>query len=102
MKMSLNKLQYRDYEKFELHSGLHDVQQLPKKICYTESEKDFVKMLNKHAPLKTKVIGGNHKSFITKNLRKAIMKRPALKKRASISNNPEIIKLYKKTKKLCC
>ena len=55
-----------------------------------------MKTLNKHAPLKTKVIRRNHKSFITKNLRKAIMKRSALKKRADISNNPEIIKLYKK------
>ena len=43
-----------------------------------------------------KMIRGNHKSFITKNLRKTIMKRSALKKRANISNNPEIIKLYKK------
>ena len=67
-----------------------------KKNSYTEWEKDFVKTLNKHAPLKTKVIRGNHKSFITKNLRKAIMKRSALKKRANVSNNPEIIKLYKK------
>ena len=55
-----------------------------------------MKTLNKNAPLKTKVIRGNHKSFITKNLRKAIMKRSPLKKRANISNNPEIIKLYKK------
>ena len=55
-----------------------------------------MKTLNKHAPLKTKVIRGNHKSFITKNLRKTITKRSALKKRANVSNNPEIIKLYKK------
>ena len=52
--------------------------------------------MNKHAPLKTKVIQGNLKSFITKNLRKAILKRPALKKRANISNNPEVITLSKK------
>ena len=94
--MPPNKLQYRNYKKFEVHSFLQDVEQLPEKISYTEWEKDFVKTLNKHAPLKTKVIRGNHKSFITKNLRKAIMKRSALKKRANISNNPEIIKLYKK------
>ena len=55
-----------------------------------------MKTLSKHDPPKMKVIGANHKSFITKNLRKAIMKRSALKKRANISNNPEIIKLYKK------
>ena len=61
-----------------------------------EWEKDFVKTLNKHVPLKTKVIRGNHKSFIIKNLRKGIIKRSALKKRANILNNPEIIKLYEK------
>ena len=55
-----------------------------------------MKTLNKHVPLKTKVIRGNHKSFITKNLKKAIIKRSTLKKRANISNNSEIIKLYKK------
>ena len=94
--MPPNKLQYRSYQKFEVHLFLQDVEQLPEKISYTEWEKNVVKTLNKHAPLKTKVIRGNHKSFITKNLRKAIMKRSALKKRANISNNPEIIKLYKK------
>ena len=61
-----------------------------------EWEKFFVQTLNKHAPLKTKVIQGNLKSFITKNLRKAIMKRSALKRRANISNNSEVITLYKK------
>ena len=94
--MPPNKLQYRNYKKFELNLFLQDVEQLPEKVCNTGWEKDFVKMLNKHAPLKTKVIRWNHKSFITKNLRKAIMKRSALNKRANISNNPEKIKLYKK------
>ena len=61
-----NKLQYRNYKKFAVHSFLQDVEQLPEKINYTEWEKDFVKTLNKHAPLKMKVIRGNHKSFITK------------------------------------
>ena len=57
------KFQYRNAE------------QLPEKISYTEWEKDFLKTLNKHTPLKMKVIRENHKSFITKDLRKAIMKR---------------------------
>ena len=60
-----------------------------------------MKTLNENSPLKTKVIRGNHKSFITTNLRKAIMKRSALKKRTNISNNPEIIN-YIKPKKLRC
>ena len=59
-------------------------------------EKHFVKTLNKRSPLKTKMTRENHKSFTAKNLRKAIMKRSALKKGANISNNPEVIKLYNK------
>ena len=50
--MPPNKLQYRNRH---FHSFLEDVE-LPEKISYTEWEKDFVKTLNKHAPLKTKVI----------------------------------------------
>ena len=57
--------------------------------------KRFVKTY-KHVPLKMKVIRGNHKSFITKTFRKGIMKKSTLKRRANISNTPEIIKLYKK------
>ena len=72
----------------------------PKKIVIQNGknfcEKRFCENAKKHGPLKAKLIRGNHKSFVTKNLRKAIMKRSALKKRANISNNPEIIKLYKK------
>ena len=61
-----NKLQYRNYKKFEVNSFLEDVEQLPEKITYTKWEKDFVKTLKKHTPLKTKSIRRNHKSFITK------------------------------------
>ena len=43
-----------------------------------------------------KAIRGNHKPLVTKNLRKAIMKRSPLKKRTNISNNREKIKSYKK------
>ena len=68
----------------------------PNKMLIRNRKSFFAKTLNKHAPLKTKVIQGNLKSFITKTLSKAIMKGSALKKRANISNNPEIITLYKK------
>ena len=80
------------------HSFLQDVEQLPEKIGYTEWEADSVKTLIKHGFLKMKVMWGNHKSFITKKFKKAIMKRWALKKRANISNNPEIKKSILKNK----
>ena len=38
-KMPPNKLQYRNYKKFEVHSFLQDVEQLPEKLSYTEWEK---------------------------------------------------------------
>ena len=58
--------------------------------------KSFVKTLNKHVPLRTKLIPRNHQSFITKKLRKAIIKQSPSKKKANISNNPEIKKLFEK------
>ena len=91
-------MQRRNYKQSEAHSFLQDVEQLPEKISYTEWEKDFVKTLNKHAPLKTKMIRGNHK-LLSQKFDKAIMKRSALKERANISNNPETIKLFEKRRK---
>ena len=53
-------------------------------------------MLNKHAALKSKVIRENNKPFVRKTLRKAIMRRSALKKKANNLNNPLAVKPYKK------
>ena len=61
-----NKLEYRNYKQFEAHSFLQDDGQLPKILVMRNGKKNLVKIFNKHAPLKTKVIRGNHKSFITK------------------------------------
>ena len=77
---------------------LRDIKQVSQKVSFKQWEKEFVKMLNKDAPFKTRVIWGNRKLFITKNLRKPIMKRSALQKRPNIPNNQKIIKLYKKHK----
>ena len=50
--------------------------------------------VKKNSPLKIKVIRGNHKLFITKKFEKG-NNETMNKKRANISNNPEIMKLYK-------
>ena len=49
-----------------------------KKISVSELENDFAKKIDKQVPLRTKVIQGKQKPFIK-----------------NISNNPEILKLYK-------
>ena len=69
---------------------------LPEKANYTESENQFPRVLNKNVPLKSKIIRGNNKLFVTKTLRKVIMRRSALKKNADNLNDPLAIKLYKK------
>ena len=46
---------------------------------YCEFEKAFLTVLNKQALLKTKILRHNSNSFMTKELRKVIMKRLQLK-----------------------
>ena len=38
----------------------------------------FMKVLNRHAPLKKKILRANHSSYMSKTLRKAIMRRSYL------------------------
>ena len=51
--------------------------------------------LNKHAPQKTKVLRANDKPFMTKALRKATMRRSALKNKFYKTGSPDIGKAYK-------
>ena len=47
-------------------------------------EELFLKALDKHAPLKKKVVRTNHAKYISKPLRKSIMKRSYLEKDNSV------------------
>ena len=46
---------------------------------YTKFEKIFLEGLDKHAPLKKKIMRADNKPYMSKTLRKAIMRKPALK-----------------------
>ena len=63
---------------------------------YSEFENAFLTVLNKEAPLKTKFLRHNNNPFMTKGLRKAIIKRSQLKNRYSKHRNYENRFLYKK------
>ena len=57
-------------------------------LDWNSFEENFLGVLNKHAPLKEKVLRANHAPYVTKALKKAIMKRsylekPYLKKKAA-------------------
>ena len=56
---------------------------------YLESEKIFVKTIDKVAPKKTEIFRGNYKPHINKALRKAIMKLSQLKIEANKTKDPK-------------
>ena len=77
------KIIYRDYKNFDsflFNDELENVLELDKINSCTMFEKLFLKGLDKHAPVKKKVVRANHAKYISKPLRKAIMKRSYLEK----------------------
>ena len=61
----------------------------------------FFKVLNKHSPLKKKLLRANHTPYITKTLRKTIMPRSQLDTKYLKTKTQTNLKLYKKHKTLC-
>ena len=58
-------------------------------------------MVKKHAPLRKKFLRANHAPYITKTLRKAIMRRSQLDTKYLKSKYQTDLKLYKKHKNFC-
>ena len=93
---------YRDYKKFDsttFHTDLQSKLEEGPKV-YQNFEETFVRVLDAHAPRKTKVLRGNHKPYVDKSLRKAIMKRSTLKRKASRTKQQGDITKYKKQRNL--
>ena len=64
-------------------------------VSYTNFETAFENALEANAPKKTKIIRGNNKPHVNKELRKAIMKRTNLKNIANKSKQQVDIRNYK-------
>ena len=64
-------------------------------------ETEFLNVLNNHAPQKKKVIRANHVPYMTKPLRKAIMKRSQLENKYLQNSSNENKIRYKKQKIFC-
>ena len=83
----------RSYRKFDPLRFLQDVKNTDFKadpndadLTYRNLSSDFRKLVDKHAPLKTKVQRGNTAPFMNQQLQKAIYTRSRLKKR--LNKNP--------------
>ena len=55
-----------------------------------------MKVLNRHTPLKKKILRANHSSHMSKTLRKAIMRRPYLEKKYFKKKTDQYLRVYKK------
>ena len=96
-------IRYRQYKNFNNEQFLAELQ-----FCiannviasYKEFENIFTNILDKHAPLKAKLLRANNRLHITKNLRVAIMKRSKLKNIANKSNNPNDMANYRRQRNL--
>ena len=81
---------YRSYKKFELENFnriLKDKLDSLTYHSYAEFEKAILKELNKHAPLKKKILRHKNNAFMTKELRKEIMLQSKLKNKFNNERN---------------
>ena len=102
MKMSFKKHSpieryYRDYKYFDrtkfknnLNEKLNDGTS-----NYELFETTFIEVLNKHAPLRKKFLRAKHAPYITKTLRKVIMRRSQVETKYLKTKTQTNLKLYK-------
>ena len=92
---------YRDYKNFDLYASRSDLRTQLSRIDekdYYHFEVTFLKVLEEHAPMKQKVLRANDKPYMTKALRKAIMRRSTLKSKFLKNRSDENHKAFKKQK----
>ena len=98
------ELLYRDYKNFSQETFKSELNiELEKNgvSTYEVFEKIFLNILNKHAPIKKKYVRANDAPYMTKILRKAIMRRSQLEKKYQDNRNDENKLLYKKQRNFC-
>ena len=71
------------------------------KISYQEFDKTFIEILNKHVPMKKKLVRVDQAPCKTKALRKAIMRRSELETKYFKLKTNDTLKVYKKQKNYC-
>ena len=102
------QIKYRSYKNFQADAFLNDVRDLGSQpsdndpdhfyCCLTNR---FRSLVDKHAPLKTKILRGNTAPFMNKDLQKAIYIRSNLKKKFNKLGTRESELKYKKQRNKC-
>ena len=98
----------RNYEDFDENVFLNDLQKLDIKLDKENSESNyslisnkFLEVVNKHAPLKKKILKGNHAPLATKEFQKAIYTKSKLENKMNQNPSRENVLTYKKQRNVC-
>ena len=103
MNCALNLKNYKNFDnqvfQRELNSELLKIDLNNAEL--SEFTEIFLSILDKYAPKKQKFIRANNSNFVTKNLRKAIMKRSKLRKKYLRERTNKAKSIYNKQRNLC-
>ena len=105
-KMPPKVVMYRNYKHYSKNKFCDDMNSYLSNIDLNQiSNDDYVflvmEILNRHAPLKQRLVRANDSPFITKNLRKEHMKRSRLRNKYLREKSEETAKAYRKQRNKC-
>ena len=92
---------YHNFKQFDSDQSKLDIcNSISVMRTHAAFENNFVSILDKHAPKKTKLLRGNQKPHFNNNLWKLIMSRSGFKNKANKSKNPIDIAKFKRQQNL--
>ena len=95
-KFEPKKSKYRNFKQYNSEQFKWDIfNSMSAMRAHSAYKNNFVSILDKHSPKKTKNLRGNQKPHFNKNLPKQIMIRSCIKKKAKKSENPSDIVKFK-------
>ena len=100
IKLKAREIYYRDYKNFSSNPFREDLTLSLDRINkgFDSFEYTFMKTCNRHAPMKKKFVRANEVPYMTKALRKAIMKRSELESKYLKNKSYQNMKIYQKIK----
>ena len=107
-KLKPKAIHYRNYKNFDVSLFLNDLEKttlLTNSNCpnenYQHLTENFISVVEKHAPLKKKIIRGNQAPFVNRELRKAIYTRSRLRNKYWKNPTSENELRYKQQRNKC-
>ena len=107
-RLPAKKVVYRDFENFNQKAFLQDVKlkNFSQKSDDSNENYEFLSyqfqsVVNKHAPIKTKIVRGNNAPFVNKTLRKEIYKRSGLRNKFLKNSSDSNWQKHRKQRNKC-